>query len=114
MASAKTTKLITPQNFLAYCTQNIITRHLFLCTYAAGVNSSITQHAFSYLAYLQLPSEHLFEYKTSEEGTRSASSVDKDEEDAIASSGNNGDRLMENQKPKSGVFLRGYSVNLVT
>ena len=57
---------------------------------------------------------HYFEYKTSEEDTRPASSVDKDGEDAIASSGNNGDRLMEKQKPKCGVFLRGYSVNLVT
>ena len=45
---------------------------------------------------------------------RPASSVDNDGEDAIASSGNNGDRLMEKQKPKCGVFLRGYSVNLVT
>ena len=53
----------------------------------------------------------IFEYKTSEEDTRPASSVDKDGEDAIASSGNNGDRLMEKQKPKSGVFLL---VNLVT
>ena len=33
--------------------------------------------------------------ETNEQDTRPASSVDKDEEDAITSSGNNGDRLME-------------------
>ena len=94
--------------------KNIITRRLFLCTYAAGINISITQHAFSYIVYLQLPNRHYFKYKTSEKDTRPASSLDKGGEDAIASSGNNSDKLMEKQKPKSGVFLRGYSVNLVT
>ena len=54
---------------------------------------------------------HYFEYKTSEEETRPASSVDKNGENAIASSGNNGDMLMEKQKLKSGVFLL---VNLLT
>ena len=67
--------------------------------------------SWNYPACLQLPSAHYFEYKTSEKDTRPASLVDKDGEDAIASSGNNGDRLMEKQKPKSGVFLL---VNLVT
>ena len=57
---------------------------------------------------------HHFKYKASEKDTRPASSVDKDGEDAIASSGNNGGKLMETQKPKSGVLLRGYLVNLVT
>ena len=33
--------------------------------------------------------------ETSDKDTRLASSVDKDGEDAITSSGNNGDRLME-------------------
>ena len=56
---------------------------------------------------LQLASAHYCEYKTSEEDIRPASSADKDGEDVIAFSGNNGDRLMEKQKPKSGVFLRG-------
>ena len=84
---------------------------VFMYTYAAGINSSITQHAFSYIVCLQLPSAPYFEYKTSGEDTRPTSLVDKDGEDAIAPSGNNGDRLMEKQKPKCGVFLL---VNLVT
>ena len=35
--------------------------------------------------------------ETSDKGTRLASLVDNDREDAITSSGNNGDRLMEKQ-----------------
>ena len=61
--------------------------------------SSITKHAFSYIVCLQLPSAYYFEYKTSEEDTRPASSFDKDGEDAIPSSGNNGDRLMQSLNP---------------
>ena len=81
---------------------------MYLCTLNQQLN---------YPARLQLhsvpsaTSAHYFEYKISEEDTRPASSVDKDGEYAIASSGNNGDMLMEKQKPKSGVFL---SVDLVT
>ena len=39
--------------------------------------------------------------ETSDEDTRLASSVDKDGEDAITSSGNNGDRLMEQSCTKA-------------
>ena len=64
---------------------------LFSCTYVAGINSSIIQHAFSYVH--SVPSATQCEYKVSEEDTRPACSVNKDGEDAIASSGNNGDGL---------------------
>ena len=42
--------------------------------------------------------------EANEEDARPASSFDKDEKDAITSSGNNGDRLLEKQKPKSVVW----------
>ena len=43
--------------------------------------------------------------ETNEQDAKPASSVDKDEEDAITSSGNNGDRLMEKPSLQCGAFL---------
>ena len=49
-----------------------------------------------------------------EEVTRPASLVNKDEEDAFTCSENNGDRLMEKEKPKSFVWnVFGYKPNSI-